>query len=162
MRTALHNKAAQGMPMYGECGGYMYLMDSLLLDGQQYAMSGLLPRSCSLGQTKAALGYRAALAHADWPTPSATQSSIPKDSAPSPLWVRGHEFHYAQEQADPLPAQCSPLWQLHDSQGRFLRADGCRMGSVAGSWLHCYPEGSRRFWRAWLGLCSAYLSAQGT
>jgi len=163
MRTALHHKAAQGMPMYGECGGYMYLMDSLLLDGQQYAMSGLLPRSCALGQTKAALGYRAALARADWPTPSTTQSSIPKASAAStPLWVRGHEFHYAQEQADPLPAQCSPLWQLHDSQGRFLRADGCRLGSVAGSWLHCYPEGSRRFWRAWLGLCSAYLSAQGT
>ena len=153
MRTALHGLAAQGMPIYGECGGYMYLMRSLLINGQQYAMSGLLPRSCALGQTKAALGYRAGLAHADWAQASTTAR---------PLWVRGHEFHYAQEQADPLPAQCSPLWQLHDSQGRFLRADGCRMGSVAGSWLHCYPEGSRRFWRLWLGLCSAYLSAQGT
>ena len=153
MRTALHGLAAQGMPIYGECGGYMYLMRSLLIDDQEYAMSGLLPRSCALGQTKAALGYRAGLAHAHWPHASATAS---------PLWVRGHEFHYAQEQADPLPAQCSPLWQMHDSQGRFLRADGCRMGSVAGSWLHCYPEGSRRFWRLWLGLCSAYLSAQGT
>ena len=153
MRTALHAVDAQGMPIYGECGGYMYLMRSLLINGQQYAMSGLLPRSCALGQTKAALGYRAGLAHSDWPHASTTAR---------PLWVRGHEFHYAQEQADPLPAQCSPLWQLHDSQGRFLRADGCRMGSVAGSWLHCYPEGSRRFWRLWLGLCSAYLSAQGT
>ena len=153
MRTALHSLAAQGMPIYGECGGYMYLMHSLMLNGQQYAMSGLLPRSCSLGQTKAALGYRAALAKAGW---------LHADSTARPLWVRGHEFHYAQEQPAPLPPQCSPLWQLHDSQGRFLRADGCRMGSVAGSWLHCYPEGSRRFWRAWLGLCSAYLSAQGT
>ena len=153
MRTALHAFAAQGMPIYGECGGYMYLMRSLLAHGQQYAMSGLLPRSCALGQTKAALGYRAGLAHSDWPHASTTAR---------PLWVRGHEFHYAQEQAAPLPAQCSPLWQLHDSQGRFLRADGCRMGSVAGSWLHCYPEGSRRFWRLWLSLCSAYLSAQGT
>ena len=153
MRTALHGLAAQGMPIYGECGGYMYLMRSLLVHGQQYAMSGLLPRSCALGQTKAALGYRAGLAHADWPHASTTAR---------PLWVRGHEFHYAQEQVGPLPAQCNPLWQLHDSQGLFLRADGCRMGSVAGSWLHCYPEGSRRFWRLWLGLCSAYLSAQGT
>lgn len=158
MRVALHSLAAQGMPIYGECGGYMYLMRSLLLNGQQYAMSGLLPRSCALGQTKAALGYRAGLAQADWPTASSTKSS----ATARPLWVRGHEFHYAQEQPDPLPAQCSPLWQLYDSQGRLLRADGCRMGSVAGSWLHCYPEGSRRFWRAWLGLCSAYLSAQGT
>ncbi|MTJ92042.1 MAG: cobyrinate a,c-diamide synthase [Desulfovibrio sp.] len=163
MRATLHSLAAQSMPIYGECGGYMYLMRSLLLNGQQYAMSGLLPRSCILGQTKAALGYRAALALADWPTASNRTSSPPENSAPArPLWVRGHEFHYAQEQPDPLPAQCSLLWQLHDSQGRLLRADGCRTGSVAGSWLHCYPEGSRRFWRAWLGLCSAYLSAQGT
>ena len=95
----------------------------------------------------------AALALADWPgAPGSART----------LWVRGHEFHYAQEQPDPLPAQCSPLWQMHDSQGRFLRADGCRNGSVAGSWLHCYPEGSRRFWRAWLGLCSTYLKANGS
>ena len=150
MRSALHALAAQGMPMYGECGGYMYLMHSLRLNGQEYAMSGLLPRSCTLGQNKAALGYRAAQAQADW-LPTAHSR---------PLWVRGHEFHYAQEQPTPLPAGCSPLWQLHDSQGRFLRADGCRKGSVAGSWLHCYPEGSRRFWRAWLAGCAAYIAAQ--
>ena len=163
MRAALHRFATQGMPIYGECGGYMYLMRSLLLNGQEYAMSGLLPRSCTLGQTKAALGYRAALAHAGWPTPNnPTLSSSAPSAAARPLWVRGHEFHYAQEQLDPLPAQCSPLWHLHDSQGRFLRADGCRKGSVAGSWLHCYPEGSRRFWRAWLGLCTAYIAAQGS
>ncbi|WP_374281564.1 cobyrinate a,c-diamide synthase [Desulfovibrio sp.] len=150
MRSALHALAAQGMPMYGECGGYMYLMRSLMLHGQEYAMSGLLPCSCTLGQNKAALGYRAAQAQADW-LPTAHSR---------PLWVRGHEFHYAQEQPAPLPAGCSPLWQLHDSQGRFLRADGCRKGSVAGSWLHCYPEGSRRFWRAWLAGCAAYIAAQ--
>lgn len=163
MRAALHSLAALGMPIYGECGGYIYLMRSLLLNGQQYAMSGLLPRSCAVGQTKAALGYRAARALAAWPTVNNRTSSNPENSAITrPLWVRGHEFHYAQEQPDPLPVQCSPLWQLHDSQGRLLRADGCRTGSMAGSWLHCYPEGSRRFWRAWLGLCTAYLSAQGT
>ena len=153
MNAALHSLAARGMPMYGECGGYIYLMNSLVQNGQHYAMSGLLPRSCTLGNSRAALGYRAALALADWPC---------APGSARPLWVRGHEFHYAQEQPDPLPAQCSPLWQMHDSQGRFLRADGCRNGSVAGSWLHCYPEGSRRFWRAWLGLCSTYLKANGS
>lgn len=153
LRDALHRLAAQGMPMYGECGGYMYLMQSLLVDGRAYAMSGLLPRSCALGQTKAALGYRAALEAADWPARTAPGRK--------PVWVRGHEFHYAQEQNTPLPPPCVPLWKLHDSQGRFLRDDGCRLGSVAGAWLHCYPEGSRSFWRAWLGLCASYQKDQG-
>ena len=67
-----------------------------------------------------------------------------------PLWVRGHEFHYAREDDGPLPPHCAPLWQLHDSKGTLLRQEGCRCGSVAGTWLHCYPEGSRTFWRAWL------------
>ncbi|QCC84314.1 cobyrinate a,c-diamide synthase [Desulfovibrio desulfuricans] len=155
MREALHRLAAQGMPMYGECGGYMYLMRSLQLNGRQYAMSGLLPRSCALGATRAALGYRAATAAPGF-LPSARANAQGNTSGNRPLWVRGHEFHYAQEQNDPLPPQCSPLWKLYDSQGLFLRDDGCRLGSVAGAWLHCYPEGSRRFWRAWLGLCAAY------
>ncbi len=153
MRAALQNLAARGMPIYGECGGYMYLMRSIRLHAQPqdpgYAMSGLLPRSCALGQTKAALGYRAALAAPHW---------LETSKAARPLWVRGHEFHYAQEEESPLPPTCRPLWKLYDSQGHFLRDEGCRLGSVAGSWLHCYPEGSRRFWRAWLRTCASYFS----
>ena len=155
MRHALHELAAQGMPMYGECGGYIYLMQSLQIAGQGHAMSGLLPRNCALGANKAALGYRAAQAATDWPAP--TNPTL-KRPAGRPLWVRGHEFHYAQEEEIPLPTPCRPLWRLYDSQGRFLRDEGCRLGSVAGSWLHCYPEGSRRFWRTWLRTCTFFLS----
>lgn len=100
-------------------------------------MSGLLPQTCTLTDRRAALGYRAALALPDWPAPTQTAA---------PLWTRGHEYHYAQEDG-PLPAACRHLWRLYDSAGGLLREEGCRLGSVAGSWMHCYPEGSRRFWR---------------
>lgn len=103
-------------------------------------MSGLLPQTCTLTDRRAALGYRAALALPDWPAPTQTAA---------PLWTRGHEYHYAQEDG-PLPAACRHLWRLYDSAGGLLREEGCRLGSVAGSWMHCYPEGSRRFWRTWL------------
>ncbi|MFC4679133.1 DUF1611 domain-containing protein [Desulfovibrio legallii] len=139
-RTALTRLADAGLPIYGECGGYIYLMRSLHLSGQDYPMSGLLPQTCTLTDRRAALGYRAALALPDWPAPTQTAA---------PLWTRGHEYHYAQEDG-PLPAACRPLWRLYDSAGGLLREEGCRLGSVAGSWLHCYPEGSRRFWRTWL------------
>lgn len=153
MRENLHVLASRGVRIYGECGGYMYLMRSLRVDGQEYAMSGLLPRTCALETDKAALGYRAALAVDNWPY---ANGSIPETGHPKqqpsnrPLWVRGHEFHYAREDASPLSQGCSPIWKLHDSQGRFLHDEGCRLGTVAGSWLHCYPEGARRFWRMWV------------
>ena len=162
MLRRLRALAQQNIPIYGECGGYIYLMRSLRMEGQpelrEYAMAGLLPLHCVLGKTRAALGYRAALALPGWPerperpdrlkTPVAGQTGSKPGS--KPLWVRGHEFHYASEDEGPLPPHCAPLWQLHDSKGVLLRQEGCRCGSVAGTWLHCYPEGSRTFWRAWL------------
>lgn len=163
MLRRLRALAQQNIPIYGECGGYIYLMRSLRLEGQpelrEYAMAGLLPLRCVLGKTRAALGYRAALALPGWPeraarlkTPVAGQPDSKPGSKPGskPLWVRGHEFHYARADEGPLPPHCAPLWQLHDSKGTLLRQEGCRCGSVAGTWLHCYPEGSRTFWRAWL------------
>ena len=161
MLDALRTLARNGLPIYGECGGYIYLMRSLRLaqddgvDGQaEYPMAGLLPISCTLGQERAALGYRGAQALPGWPLPGdktdKKTGTDPKGRAPAPIWVRGHEFHYASEDNTPLPAGCAPLWNLYDSKGVFLRHEGCRHGSVAGTWLHCYPEGSRRFWRAWL------------
>jgi len=166
LHEALRALARQGMPIYGECGGYMYLMRSLRTAGAgdeaapaTFAMSGLLPRTCAMGEAKAALGYRAGLALENWPEPAHGRPQPENAATPRPLWVRGHEFHYAREEQTPLPPHCAPLWKLHDSRGRFLRDEGCRLGSVAGSWLHCYPEGARRFWRAWLRACAAYLRA---
>ncbi|MGE4310750.1 cobyrinate a,c-diamide synthase [Desulfovibrio sp.] len=163
MLRHLRALAQKNLPIYGECGGYIYLMRSLRMEGQpelrEYAMAGLLPLHCVLGKTRSALGYRAALALPGWPerparlkTPVAGQTRSKPGSKPGskPLWVRGHEFHYAREDDGPLPPHCAPLWQLHDSKGTLLRQEGCRCGSVAGTWLHCYPEGSRTFWRAWL------------
>lgn len=196
MLDALRALARNGLPIYGECGGYIYLMHSLRLaahDGtntqMEHRMAGLLPIRCTLGQERAALGYRAGLALPGWPQslPDITRNFSPgvaPDMLPgwpqnisqnrpqsrpqalsqygskterdeehrssAPIWVRGHEFHYAREDHSPLPAHCAPVWNLYDSKGVFLRQEGCRSGSVAGTWLHCYPEGSRRFWRAWL------------
>lgn len=229
MLQALRALAHKNLPIYGECGGYIYLMRSLRLEDpsgtREYAMTGLLPTSCTLGHSRAALGYRAALALPGWPerargsalpVPSSAHLSaqanaqtdglavsrawanpskddlkdrddwhringtplppltgmftgtteeaplvmdnvIPlqkgaanQSRAAKPLWVRGHEFHYAREDDGTLPSCCAPVWQLHDSKGAFLRHEGCRHGSVAGTWLHCYPEGSRTFWRVWL------------
>ena len=146
MRAALHALAERNLPIYGECGGYIYLMRALRLHGRDYPMSGLLPLTCLLGGQRAALGYRAARALPGWPAARA-----PALSGPSrPLRTRGHEFHYGRLEEATLPSGCASLWQLSDSQGAPLGPEGCRRGTVAGSWLHLYPEGARRFWRAWL------------
>ena len=147
MLTALRGLARAGLPIYAECGGYIYLMRELEAHGRWYPLTGLLPLACRLGDRLAALGYREATPAPGW---------LPEGFAPAgrPLTVRGHEFHYSRLIADTLPAGCAPLWHVTDAAGKDRGPEGCRFGSVAGSWLHLYPEGSRRFWKAWLALAA--------
>jgi cobyrinic acid a,c-diamide synthase len=148
MLDALRVIAAQGRPVYGECGGYIYLMRSLRYGGLDYAFAGLLPLTSIVGETRAALGYRGVRALPGWPRRT---DGPGKDAGREWLWARGHEFHYGRLTETGLPADRSPIWQMYDSAGADLGFEGCRKGSVAGSWVHLYPEGARRFWKAWLG-----------
>lgn len=44
MREAIRQAAAAGMPIYAECGGYMYLLSSLRdFEGHDFAMCQVLP-----------------------------------------------------------------------------------------------------------------------
>lgn len=135
MRESLRTLASQNVPMYGECGGFLYLMRELVdNEGHSWPMTGLLPLACRMGRRWAALGYR--LCEGTY---------------------RGHEFHYGQiEDAPTAPAPlCSShkqsLWQsVKNGSGQELGPQGCRIGNIAGSWVHLAPEGARGFWRAWL------------
>ena len=141
MLAALRELAGRGLSVYGECGGYIYLMRELELDGRHHKLAGLLPLACRMGERLAALGYREATPFPGW---------LPEEK--TPILVRGHEFHYARLNSPELPPACAPLWRVTDAAGNLRPPEGCRVGRVAGSWLHLYPEGSRRFWKAWLTL----------
>lgn len=115
-------------------------MRSLRLSGQDYPMSGLLPQTCTLTDRRAALGYRA-------PWPCRTGQPPPKPPPPS---GRGDTNTTMLRRTAPCPPPAAISGGCTTAPGGLLREEGCRLGSVAGSWMHCYPEGSRRFWRTWL------------
>jgi cobyrinic acid a,c-diamide synthase len=147
MLEALRDVAGQGRPVYGECGGYIYLMRSLRYGGMDYVLGGLLPLACVVGEGRAALGYRGVRALPGWPQRA---RGTGERSGSGGLWARGHEFHYGKLVETGLPAGCVPVWRMYDSAGADLGFEGCRKDGVAGSWVHLYPEGARRFWKTWL------------
>src|SRR3981081_4380157 len=64
----LRRAAATGAAIYGECGGYMLLGDSLTdADGATHRMAGLLPLATSFAERRLHLGYRSARLMADTP-----------------------------------------------------------------------------------------------
>lgn len=138
LREALRAFAASGRPVYGECGGYIYLMESVRADGVEYPMSGLLPLRCDAGAQRAALGYRQV-------RPAGPGFFAPNEEKPV---GRGHEFHYARLTHRPsgLPA----LWLPEDRTGKALAPEGTLSGNVAGSWVHLAPHGAKALWNNFL------------
>lgn len=133
MREAIHSFADKGGTIYGECGGYMYMMDSISITTDTgttlWPMTACLPLACRLENKRVALGYREA------------RPAGPQFWGKDDLCVRGHEYHYTRllPQAAPLP----PLWKVNDAAGKPLPDEGTLLGRLAGSWLHLYPQGAR-------------------
>ena len=118
-RNGLADAATRGALIYGECGGYMALGQTLIdANGTPHPMAGLLPVVTSFAARRRTLGYRR-LTHRGGLFPAA---------------ARGHEFHYATEvsRADGLP----PLFEAADTAGAPLGPIGLQRGRIAGSFAH--------------------------
>ncbi len=109
----------RGVAIYGECGGYMVLGESLIdAGGNAHAMLGLLPVETSFATRTRHLGYRKLTGRAGTLLPGK---------------YRAHEFHYST-----LVRQGTgtPLFDAVDATGADLGAHGLQIGMVAGSYMH--------------------------
>lgn len=87
MRQSIRTAIENGMPVYAECGGLMYLTRSIQWKEQQYDMVGALPADVVMHERPVGRGYVKLQATGDtlWsPTPSDESTTL-----------RGHEFHYS-------------------------------------------------------------------
>ena len=118
----LRAAVARGAVVYGECGGYMVLGESLVdADGEAHAMAGLLPVATTFAERRLTLGYRTAHALSAGPLGGGGTG------------FRGHEFHYARvlrEDGDEALFRCA------DARGRALGPAGRRSGRIMGSFVH--------------------------
>ncbi|MDM8554118.1 cobyrinate a,c-diamide synthase [Desulfococcaceae bacterium HSG7] len=82
-RTVLKELAENGLPIYAECGGLMYLGESLVLDEIIYPMTGLLPIVFGLSSRPQGHGY--------------TVISVKRKNPFFEMGteIKGHEFHYS-------------------------------------------------------------------
>jgi hydrogenobyrinic acid a,c-diamide synthase (glutamine-hydrolysing) (EC 6.3.5.9)/cobyrinate a,c-diamide synthase (EC 6.3.5.-) len=124
MRRSVRAFAASGRPVVGECGGLMYLSETLEDEnGVTHEMCGVVPYRTRMAR-RLSLGYRDALSLADSPL-------LPAGTA-----IRGHEFHFSTLTHEPThPAY---RWRTHDGQEV---AEGYARGNVLASYLHLHYGG---------------------
>lgn len=114
MKQALHDHHQAGKPIYAECGGFLYLLDSLMdKEGQSAAMVGLLPGAARMQSRLVNLGMH----------------SLQLEQGE----IRGHSFHHSQLETSMQPvAESIPQRNRSRSEGFY------RSGSLQASYLHNY------------------------
>lgn len=126
-KQGMTDAADRGARIFGECGGYMVLGQTLTdAEGTPHAMLGLLPVATSFAQRRLHLGYRKAQLQSDCIL-----------GAVGTVFA-GHEFHYARE----TTGGGTPLFRIEDATDRSLGSSGSTVGSVAGSFIHLIDKQS--------------------
>lgn len=122
MLESLRAAIRRQIPVYAECGGLMYLGQSLSdLDGIPYPMVGALPAVSSMDGRRLTLGYREVAANAATPLLQPGQQ------------VRGHEFHWSVL-AEPPP----PDTALYRVINQDNRPEGYQIGRLWASYIHIH------------------------
>ena len=122
----LRRAHARGLPIYAECGGFMYLSQGLTdLAGRRHPMVGLAPGEMTMTPKLAGLGYR---------TVTSPRGNI---LIPADIPLRGHEFHWSRWSQQDALDETAAAWRVQPRRaGAQPRLDGYARGHLLASYIH--------------------------
>jgi cobyrinic acid a,c-diamide synthase len=133
MKAAIAELVAGDVPVYAECGGFMYLTQAIIdADGRSWPMAGIFPTSARMQKRLAKLGY------------------IEVETGDTEGWLapgeyaRGHEFRYSV--IDPMPETVQRVYMEP--------AEGYRVRSLVGSYIHLHFLSCPNFAERFVGDCA--------
>lgn len=123
MREDVRAHAAAGLPVYAECGGFMYLAETIQdPEGRWHPMVGWFPVQVIFPAAGLTLHY--------------LQIRIEKDCCLGPRGTktRGHEFH--RSRITRMPPSVERVLAMAEAPGDTWRSEGYRRGSVLATYVH--------------------------
>ena len=138
MKRSISDAHAAGRKIYAECGGLMYLGETLTdFDGEAHGMVGLIPAKSSMSKGRLTLGYREVEALAEGALLSKGER------------VRGHEFHWSV--ADSPASAEQATYSVRSQDGRI---EGFRNGNLWASYIHVHMGSQPGMARRFVGECA--------
>jgi len=126
LRGEIRAAIEEGMPVYAECGGLMYLARSLTHHGRTYRMVGAIPGDAVMHSKPVGKGYVTLVESAGHPWPG----GVP---------IQAHEFHYSSlENVDPSVRYAYRVVRGHGIDGA---RDGLVHRNVLASYAHLRSVG---------------------
>lgn len=129
-RQSVRQAAENGLPIYAECGGLMYLGESLELPGGSFPMAGLFPVVFGVEPRPMGHGY------------TALRVERPNPFYPTGLEIRGHEFHYSRPLKSRLAEGMELVFRVQRGQGFEGGRDGICHKNTLALYTHVHALGT--------------------
>jgi cobyrinic acid a,c-diamide synthase len=142
MMNSVKSEALDGLPIYAECGGLIYLARSLRCNDVVYPMTGLFPVDLSMHPKPVGHGYT--LARVDAPNPFYAVGAS----------IRGHEFHYSGP-TDGLH-QLESCMSVESGVGVGSRRDGLVHANTLACYTHVHADGMESWASAMVSRAAAH------
>jgi cobyrinic acid a,c-diamide synthase len=130
-RESLKTLADQGLPVYAECGGLMYLGEAIVtLQGERFPMVGVFPYDFVMGRKPQGHGY-----------------TVLEVSGANPFFspgaqLKGHEFHYSRIEPEPGP-DAAMAFRVVRGSGMGGHREGLLYKNVLATYTHLHALGAR-------------------
>lgn len=129
-----------GVPTLAECGGFMFLSESIeTVGGEEYPMAGLIPGKVKMHTRLAALGYREVTGM------DKNYLIGPNDRA------RGHEFHYSTFESSQEFASAYTTTGL-----RGTKHEGFLLNNLVAGYTHIHFGSAPELAQRWVDECMEY------
>ena len=125
----LKDLAEDGLPIYAECGGLMYLGEKLLLEGKSYPMVGILPLVFDFFKKPQGHGY----------TIVSVEGENPYYDVGSE--IKGHEFHYSRV-SNWTGNDIDLIFRMQRGTGISKDRDGIVYKNVLATYIHVHALGT--------------------
>jgi len=131
MRESLRRGVDEGLPLWAECGGLIYLARRLHWRGKTASMAGVLPCDVAMSERPAGHGYVILEETGKGPWPQAERR------------LRGHEFHHSRI----VDLEGAPDFAYRTLRGSGAAAghDGLVYGNCLATYTHLHCDGAP-FW----------------
>jgi len=128
-RDRLRALSRKGLPIYAECGGLIFLGESIQLGDRVYPMSGILPVRFGLSRRPQGHGYTEVIVSHD--NPFYKKGEI----------LRGHEFRYSKILSIDY-ANDQMAFRMERGKGILEKKDGFFKRNTFGTYTHIHALGS--------------------
>lgn len=143
----IKKKSDEHMPIYGECGGFMFLCSTLsgMDDSQRYTMTGCFDFNVQMSKRLRSLGYREITLMQD--TVIGRKGDV----------IRGHEFHYSALEND---HDQKSVYQVTSRAGQQISLKGYQKKQTLGSYLHVHFGSNQSCAKYFVDTCLKYKEAK--